>query len=342
MNGVLAVISMKDIARVSGVSVATVSKALSGQSDISVETRDKIRKIADDMGYMTNSAARALKTNRTYNIGVLFVDERNSGLTHEFFSSVLESIKAEAEKSGYDITFISRSVKENTSYLQHCLYRGVDGVIIANVDFDDPMVSELVCSELPVVTIDHVFNNCLSVVSDNANGAYELVKHIYSKGHKSIAFLHGELTTVTKSRLVGFYRACEEFGIKTDDRFVFECNYHDPESCAEATRKVMSYEDHPTCIMFSDDFSYIGAQGVFEEMGLTVGEDISAVGYDGIDLAMWFKPTLTTYKQDVKELGRIAAKGVIDLIERPKTTLKDRIVVEGKLREGNSVKDVSK
>ena len=96
-------VSMKDIAKACGVSVATVSKALSGQPDIGEQTRELICKTADSLGYMTNSAARALKTNRTYNIGVLFVDERRSGLAHEYFSSVLESLKVEAEAGGYDI-----------------------------------------------------------------------------------------------------------------------------------------------------------------------------------------------------------------------------------------------
>ena len=122
-------VSMKDIALRCGVSVATVSKALNGQPDIGEETRARIAATAKEMGYMTNSAARALKTNRTYNLGVLFVDERRSGLTHEYFSAMLESFKVEAENHGYDITFINHNVGgRSTSYLQHCLYRGVDGV----------------------------------------------------------------------------------------------------------------------------------------------------------------------------------------------------------------------
>ena len=86
-------VSMKDIAQRCGVSVATVSKALNDQPDIGAETRERIRSAAEEMGYVTNSAARALKANRTFNIGILFVDERNSGLTHEYFSSMLESLK---------------------------------------------------------------------------------------------------------------------------------------------------------------------------------------------------------------------------------------------------------
>ena len=99
-------VSMRDIAEKCSVSVATVSKALNNHSDISEETRKKIRQTASDMGYYPNSAARALKTNRSYNIGVLMNDRAHSGLTHEYFSAVLEGVKVESESRGYDITFI--------------------------------------------------------------------------------------------------------------------------------------------------------------------------------------------------------------------------------------------
>lgn len=102
-----------------------------------------------------------------------------------------------------------------TTYLQHCQYRGVDGVVIACVDFNDPQVLELVNSRLPVVTIDHVFNNRAAVVSDNVRGMEELVRYVYAKGHRRIAFIHGERTTVTENRLTGFYRACDALGLRS-------------------------------------------------------------------------------------------------------------------------------
>lgn len=332
-------VSMKDIAQRCGVSVATVSKALNGQPDIGEETRTRISAVAEEMGYMTNSAARALKTNRTYNLGVLFVDERRSGLGHEYFSSMLESFKVEAENHGYDITFINHNVGgRTTSYLQHCLYRGVDGVVIACVDFTDPRVRELVDSSIPLVTIDHVFNNRLAVVSDNVNGVEALVRYVHGKGHRKIAFLHGERTTVTRNRLTGFYRACEELGIEVPGDYIRECVYHDPDRCARETRALMALPDRPTCIIFPDDFSYIGGMNALKEMGIRIPEDISAVGYDGIHLARVMN--LTTYSQNTQALGRIAAEKLISLIERPKTTLIDRILVPGSLLEGTSVKEI--
>lgn len=332
-------VSMKDIAQRCCVSVATVSKALNGQKDIGEETRSRIEQVAKEMGYMTNSAARALKTNRTYNLGVLFVDERRSGLAHEYFSAVLESFKVEAESHGYDITFINHNVGgKPTTYLQHCLHRGVDGVVIACVDFGDPQVRELVDSNIPLVTIDRVFDNRLAVLSDNVRGVSALVRHVYDKGHRKIAFLHGERTSVTGNRLIGFHRTCEELGLQIPDEYIIECVYHDPDRCAQATRQLLTLPDPPTCILFPDDFSYIGGMNVIQEMGLRIPEDISAVGYDGIHLAKVLR--LTTYSQNAAELGRTAAERLISLIEHPKTTVLDRILVEGGLLAGNSVKDL--
>ena len=129
-------VSMKDIAKQCNVSVASVSKALNGYSDISEETRQLILKTASEMGYLPNSSARALKTRRSYNLGVLFVDEAMSGLTHDYFNHVLESFKRTAESRGYDITLPAEtSPVQHLSYYEHCRYRGVDGVVIACINF---------------------------------------------------------------------------------------------------------------------------------------------------------------------------------------------------------------
>ena len=331
-------VSMKDIAKACDVSVATVSKALSVQQDIGEETRKRIARKAEELGYMANASARALKTNRTYNIGVLFVDPMHGGLAHEFFSGVLDGIREEAEKNGYDITFINSSVgKRPSTYLQHCLYRGVDGVVIATADFADPMVLELVNSDLPVVPIDHMFNDHASVISDNLRGMDALVRYVVSMGHRDLALIHGEKTTVTTSRLTGFYRACEELGIRVREDMVRESKFHDPEGCARITKEILSLPERPTCIFFPDDYSCIGGYNAIREAGLRVPEDISAVGYDGIPLSRILSPVLTTWRQDSGGLGRTAAARLIEQIEHPKTAILDREIISGKLQEGASV-----
>lgn len=332
-------VSMKDIARRCGVSVATVSKALNGQPDIGEETRQRVAAVAKEMGYMTNAAARALKTNRTYNLGVLLVDEWRSGLSHEYFASMLESFKNEAEKRGYDLTFINKNAGgRSMSYLSHCQYRGVDGVIIACIDFTNDQIRELVDGPIPVVTIDHVFENRIAVISDNTAGVAELVRYAYRKGHRKIAYLHGEKITVTERRLEGFHKACEELGLQIPPEYVRECVYHDTDRCFQETEKLLDLPDPPTCIIFPDDFSYIGGWHSIRGRGLMIPDDVSIMGYDGIQLARSTK--LTTYSQNTEVLGRTAVEKLVGLIEDPKNTPVERIMISGKLLEGNTVKEI--
>ena len=255
--------------------------------------------------------------------------------------TVLDSVRVEAERKGYDITFINENVgHQKSSYLQHCLYRGVDGVVIASVDFEDPMVVELVSSDLPVVTIDHLFNNRIAILSDNLRGMEELTGYVLSKGHRKLAFLHGEETTVTKNRLTGFYRACESAGVRIREDYVRFSDYHDSESCYRLTKELLSGSDRPTCIFFPDDFSCIGGLNAIHDAGLRIPDDISVCGYDGIALSQILSPKLTTWKQNTGELGTLAASCLIDLIEHPKTALIDRRIVSGSLLEGETVSDL--
>ena len=330
--------SLKDLAKECGVSVATVSKALNDQPDISPATRERVRAAAHRMGYLPNAAARSLKTNRTYNLGVLFVDERQSGLTHEYFSAVLDSFKVEAEKHGYDITFINHNISgKSMSYLEHCRYRNVDGVVIACVNFYEPQVVKLVNSEVPVVTIDHVFNNRMAILSDNVFGLKALVRQAWACGHRRIAFIHGEKTAVTENRVAGFYQACEELGLKIPEAYVREGIYHDADRCAAETKALLELPQPPTCIIFPDDFSALGGYNAISEKRLSIPEDVSVMGYDGIYLSRVVKPQLVTYQQNTTALGRTAADKLIELIEHPRVTLPEQIRVSGKLLDGGSV-----
>ena len=331
-------VSMKDIAQRCGVSVATVSKALNGHQDIGEATRGKIMDCAREMGYTANSAARALKTNRTYNLGILFVDLQNSGLTHEYFAAALNSFRIEAERCGYDITFINSNVgHRNQSYLQHALYRGVDGVAVICVDFHDPLMQELIYSNLPVVTLDHAFHNRAAVLSDNMEGMEALVRYVYGCGHRRLAYIRGDDTAVTENRLTGFYRACEALGLTVPGEYLVVGHYHEPVSSCEATKKLLSLPERPSCMFFPDDYAAIGGVNAIRELGLRIPEDISIVGYDGMDLAKAMGPRLTTWEQNTGELGRLAASQLITHIEHPRTTPPEHIVVSGRLLAGESV-----
>ena len=333
-------VTIKDISKKCGVSPATVSKALNGYDDISEETIRLVRQTASELNYTPNAAARLLKTSISHNIGVLFVDDTMSGLTHEYFSYILNSVKEEAEISGYDITFISQKLgKRKMSFLQHCLYRNCDGVVIASVNFDSKAVHELINSDVPVVTIDYAFDNVSSVLSDNVEGAYELTSYLLNMGHRKIGYIFGEQTSVTNKRLVGFNKALKEHGVSIPPEYMVQGRYHDAEVVREATARLMDLPDPPTAIMFPDDISFLGGQAELTRRGLRIPEDISVCGYDGINLSGLLQPPLTTWHQDADRIGKESVRKLIETIEHRSTCAAEQIMVSGQLVSGSSVRE---
>ncbi|MCR4657623.1 MAG: LacI family transcriptional regulator [Lachnospiraceae bacterium] len=329
-------VSLKDIATRCGVSVATASKALNDHTDISVNTKRLIQDTAKEMGYNPNSSARALKTNRTFNIGVLFVDKSLNGLTHDYFSHVLDGFRVGAEKKGYDITFLSNG-QEHASYLKHSMYRGFDGIVAACVNFYDNEVIELVNSDIPLVTIDHVFEHRISVNSDNKGGMEALVRHIIKSGHKKIAYIYGDDTSVTHNRIKGYEHALYESGLIPQKKYMKASRYRKPEDSYKLTKELLSLSELPTCIIFPDDYSCIGGINAITEAGLTIPDDISIAGFDGSFFSQILSPKLTTYKQASDRIGSIAAEKLIQLIESPKNNAHESIVVPGEVIKGESV-----
>lgn len=333
-------VSLKTIAEQCGVSPATVSKALRGQKDVSEETTKRIREMADKLGYYPNAAARSLKTRRFYNIGVLYTEAIGIGLTHEFFSGVLNGLKTEAEKRGYDITFINTSEENRKmTYYEHCKYRNFEGVAIVNAGFQEPKVQEVMNGDIPVVTIDYRHPGCASVVSDNARGMEDLVRYAYEKGHRKIAYIHGQWNAqVTPTRVEAYRNTLRELGMEVREEYIREAEYVAIDKVVVETVNLLELEDAPTCIIFPDDTSYLGGRNVIRERGLRIPEDISVMGYDGTKVSQLLSPSLTTIRQDAGTIGEKAADSLIRMIEHKDTAEEpEHIMVAGKLLEGQSV-----
>ncbi|MCR4706084.1 MAG: LacI family transcriptional regulator [Lachnospiraceae bacterium] len=335
-------VTIKDIAEACAVSRATVSKALNGYSDINAQTAKLIRDKANEMGYFPNMAARSLKTNKTYNIGVVFSDELRNGLKHEYFSSVLNSFKDEVEKKGYSITFlIPRAGEQGMTYREQCAYRNLDGVLIACANFDHEDVRELATADIPLVTIDYAFDSRSAVISNNASGMQDLVSYICRKGHRRIAYIHGEKTPVTQKRLAGFHKGCESEGVNVDDELIIQARYRDAELAGRITEELLNRPDRPTCILYPDDFAMIGGLNVIRNKGYRIPEDISIAGYDGSYYSKLMSPVITTVKQNTNEIGYRAAKKLLEEIESPKTCVAEVVMVSGELQKGESVRSIS-
>ena len=336
-------ISIKNIAEKCGVSIATVSKALNNHSDISTNTKNKIKEVAKELGYLPNSQAKALKTNVTYNIGIIFVDNSGNGLVHNYFSSVLNSLKKEVEKNGYDLMFISNNLVGNSpmSFYEHCKYRNVDGVVIACVDFYDSEIIKLLNSDIPAVTIDFFSMKNYSVVSDNKKGMEEIVQFVHEKGHRKIAYIYGDSSQVTTVRLNAFLETMNKLEIPVEEDYMKQGKYYDPILVEKIVLDMMSLYEPPTCIIAPDDFAAFCISKVLNEAGIKIPDDVSLVGYDGFFLSQASRPKLTTVRQDANLIGLSAAKLLLRLVKKESVPLSSRsMVIKGEFLEGETVKDL--
>lgn len=334
-------VTLKMLAKTCGVSVATVSKALNGAPDISAETTARIQKVADEMGYIPCAAARYLKTSQTNNIGVIFDDGTNSGLTHEHFAHILDSFKRRSEELGYDITFISdQRGPWGSDFVTHVRYRNCDGVAVLVADNAGAAVQEFVRSGVPVISVDYHFENCSCIESDNVGGMQQLVQYIYDQGHRRIAAIFGDDTPVTRVRMSAFFHTCARLGLEIPEEYVISGVFHESNSSARATRQLMALPEPPTCILYPDDFSFFGGKRELESMGLSIPEDISATGYDGISLGKVLRFPLTTIQQDTAAIGAAAAEELIRAIKEGRAYLPKTEVIPTSLIPGGTVRKI--
>lgn len=332
-------VTLKDIAARCGCSTATVSKALNGLPDISPQTAQRIRRIAEEMGYASNSTARTLRTNKSHVIGLLLFLRNENAFKHEYFSYIASGIQEISESSEYDLTLVTcrPQLSEQPDYLQYCRYRGYDGVIVMSGSFYDPQLSRLLKSNLPMVVIDYETQNRSTVISDNSCGIKELFSYVYGRGHRRIAYIHGEQSPVTQARLDSFMEACRENGVCIPPEYIRPAYYRDQKSCAQETAALLDLPEPPTCIFYPDDFAYIGGRDVILDRGLRIPEDVSCVGYDGIPMVQYLRPSLTTYRQNGERIGREACRELLKALEDPDSFTPQHILVPGSLCEGQSV-----
>lgn len=332
-------VTLKMLAKECGVSVATVSKALNGAPDISAETAARIQKAAAEMGYTPCAAARYLKTSRSHNIGVIFSDGTSSGLTHEHFAYILNSFKRRAEELSYDITLISDQPGPwGSDYMSHVRFRNCDGVAVLVADNAAPTAQELVRAGIPVVSLDYHFDNCSCIESDNVSGIRDLVEYVYSQGHRKIAAIFGDDNAVTRIRMSSFFNTCARLGLDIPEEYICYGRYHSGEASALVTRRLMELPEPPSCILYPDDFSFFGGKRELEAMGLSIPEDVSAAGYDGISVGKVV--SLTTVQQDTDAIGIAAANELARAVEEGRGCLPRIQVIPCSLVKGATVRKI--
>lgn len=327
-------VTVKDVAQWCGVDPAVVCRVLNARlPDIDEDTKKAVLEAAEHLGYPGGG--------HTPNLGVLYADESGRGLTHPFFVLILNAFKAEAEARGYDMTFIHPGSGENVSYEKRCLDAGVDGVCLVCMDFRAPQIKALAQSGIPCVSVDHIFKGAPAVLSDNETGVEKLVEYAVSRGHRRIAFIHGHNNSiVTRTRINQFYNTMTYRGLTVPPEYVREGLYDDIELTRKIVIELLKLPERPTCILLPDDISYLGAQDAARDLGLRVPQDISFAGYDGIPLTQMLAPRLTTIRQSSDDIGRMAARKLIDLIERPESASRKPSVFPVQLIEGGTIEAI--
>jgi LacI family transcriptional regulator len=314
--------SIRELARLSGVSVGTVSRALNGYTDVRPETRERITRLARELDYTPAAAARTLVTRRSHVIGVfLETGEGHPDLHHPFFHEVLVGLKGCIGSEGYDLLLFASERPGNGygdhSYLKRCRHHNVDGVALMGVNAEDEELRRLLRADLPCLGVDvELAGACTGyVMSDNVLGAGIAVRHLHDLGHRRIATITGPLDTKPAvDRLRGYREACQDLGLGYRDEYVAYGDYYF-ETGHEAAQRVLALDEPPSAIFAASDMMAIGVIKAAAEAGLTVPGDLSVVGFDDIQLARHVHPPLTTLAQDKTGLGVEAARALLRQIE---------------------------
>ncbi|WP_050616645.1 LacI family DNA-binding transcriptional regulator [Bacillus testis] len=328
-------VTIKDIAKATGFSITTVSRALNGYLDVNENTRKKIQEVADRLGYSPNMLARGLVMKNSHTVGFLITDLKRSSVKDNFLFQTLCGAMDYLQHLEYELVMLTTttSKQRNKTYQQLCNERNLDGVIIQGLKTDDPYLQEAKESGKPCVLIDIPAHSSKTgyVTTNQLESAKQATKYLYRMGHRNIAFINGhDSAYVSKERLKGYKQALEECGI--DDRPEFVCNGGFDEDQAKqcAISLVLAYPEI-TAIFCASDVMALGVIKAAREMSIAVPEELSIIGFDNILLSEYVTPSLTTIAQDPYEIGRMAAEMMVSFIEgketEPIVTLNNQLIV---------------
>jgi LacI family transcriptional regulator len=326
-------VTIRQLARLSGVSIGTVSRALNGYADVNPDTRERIIRLARELDYTPAAAARSLVTQRSHVIGVfLETGEGHPDLQHPFFHEVLVGVKNVIGAGGYDLLLFASERPGNGygehSYLKRARHHNVEGVVLFGVDADDDEVRRLVRSEMACVGVDVelVGPKTEYVISDSASGIGSAMRHLHDLGHRRIATITGMLDKKPGNDRLRAYRSeLQALGLGYRDEYVAYGDFY-VETGHRAMARLLELDEPPTAVVTASDLMALGAIRAVAEAGLSVPNDVSIVGFDDIQLAGHVHPPLTTLRQDKAGLGAEAGRALIALIDG-KTDLPEAVTL---------------
>jgi len=322
-------VTLVEIARVAEVSVSTVSRALSnGNYPLKDETRQRILKLAEEMGYQPNLVARSLQSNRSHLVGVI-VDRMQS----PFAAATVQGIQDGLRNAGYTIS-IAYSNRDQKLAIDaiHTFYRHqVAGLVILNSwlhTYNDPILS---LQDRPFVFVNRVFSNCIGncVGPGDRYGAQLATQHLVDLGHRRIGYINGMADWIeAQNRLYGYRDILEKHGLPVDEALIRQGDWG-VDSGYKATEELLALDERPTAIFAANDIMALGAIYAIHKAGLEIPADLAIVGYDDRDFAAWIRPALTTVRMPAYEMGQAAARLLMKQFAREE--LEDATQIPGKL-----------
>ncbi len=333
-------VTIYDIAKTTGHSASTVSKVLNGTGKISEKTREKILTTAKELGYLPNIAARSLTTKKSNLVGIIFEDEYMlRGFDHPLFSGVLNKIRSELETAGYDLIFLSHNFNlGKRTYLEHCIHRNVDGVIVINpLECTDNLIS-LTEAGIPCVSTNDIIAGIPFVLTENKEAGFKACEYFIKKGHKHIGYIGGSYTrnsVASQERLEGMKEALQYYNYPIDDSYIEQCSSWTTEAGHNGMKNLYKRHHDITAIFVASDNLCFGAMDYCHEAGLSIPKDISLIGFDDDNISSRCNPPLTTFKQNDELIGQTAAQLLLQKIAGQQT--KTNVRIPATLIERNSV-----
>jgi LacI family transcriptional regulator len=313
---------MKEIARIAGVNISTVSRALNNDRAISEEVRRKITAIAEQHDY---------KRRKVTGRNILYViDKRFFLLTSHFYNRIIEGIEEEAKNHGY--VFLFNSLDPDQFTLGSINIKNIAGMIVTSWYHDD-FIKEIKKIGIPLVLVDYYLptEDISSILADKMDGVVKGVEYLQSLGHRRIAYLKGDITVRGSSdRLLGFRRAVEMFDLDPDSRLILDCDFSIKSSYETMKRFLEATDDPPTAVMAVNDIVAMGAMEAIKELGLKIPDDMSVLGFDDIDLASEVIPHLSTMRVRKRTMGRLAVRRLFEIMDG-KAVDYSKIMLEPKL-----------
>jgi LacI family transcriptional regulator len=329
-------LTIDDIAKLAGVSKATVSYVINDKPGVSQELRCKIKKIIEDCNYVPNSAARGLAGEKTHFIGLVIPD-----VSDMFYANIIRGVEKTSNKYNYLLNLYTTHGEEEKEQRVIKLINSsmVDGLIIMAYYIKDNFIDFLKNEGIPFVFIDYPTKDeeIYSVVVDNEAGAFEAAEYLISLGHQKIAFLEGhEAAWDSRARFIGFLKALTVNSIEFNPLLVEKGDFT-REGGYKATKKLLEKGEEFTAIFASNDQMAIGAVRAIKEQGLKIPDNISIIGFDNIEASSIIDPPLTTVMQPIYEMGKKATEILIRLINEEKIEQK-KFMLKTKLIKRNSCK----